>query len=41
MIESDGVDGLEQAQVIFEGLLLSVAQWTIRFGADRMAAKKV
>jgi len=31
----------EQAQVIFEGLLLSVAQWTIRFGADRMAAKKV
>jgi uncharacterized protein (DUF2336 family) len=32
---------VEQAQVIFEGLLLSVAQWTIRFGADRMAAKKV
>jgi uncharacterized protein (DUF2336 family) len=31
----------EQAQVIFEGLLLSVAQWTIRFGADRMAAKKI
>jgi hypothetical protein len=31
----------EQAQVIFEGLLLSVAQWTIRFGADRMAAKEV
>lgn len=29
----------EQAQVIFEGLLLSVAQWTIRFGADRMANK--
>ena len=32
---------VEQAQVIFEGLLLSVAQWTIRFGADRMTAKKV
>jgi uncharacterized protein (DUF2336 family) len=31
----------EQAQVIFEGLLLSVAQWTIRFGADRMEGKKV
>jgi len=31
----------EQAQAIFESLLLSVAQWTIRFGADQMAAKKV
>ena len=31
----------EQAQAVFEGLLLSLAQWTIRFGADRMAATKV
>jgi len=31
----------EQAQVIYEGLLLSLAQWTIRFGADRMDGKKV
>ena len=32
---------LEQAQAVFDGLLLSVAQWTIRFGADRIAAKKI
>jgi hypothetical protein len=31
----------EQAEVVFEGLLLSLAQWTIRFGADRMAANKM
>jgi hypothetical protein len=31
----------EQAQAIIEGLLLSLAQWTIRFGADRIAAKRV
>ena len=31
----------EQAEAVFEGLLLSLAQWTIRFGADRMAANKV
>jgi uncharacterized protein (DUF2336 family) len=31
----------EQAQAVFEGLLLSLAQWTIRFGADRMTATKV
>lgn len=31
----------EQAQVIFEGLLLSAAQYSIRWGADQMAAKKV
>jgi len=30
----------EQAEAVFEGLLLSLAQWTIRFGADRMAANK-
>ena len=28
----------EQAEAVFEGLLLSLAQWTIRFGADRMDA---
>jgi hypothetical protein len=32
---------LEQAREVFDGLLLSVAQWTARFGADRMAAKKI
>jgi uncharacterized protein (DUF2336 family) len=32
---------LEQAREVFDALLLSVAQWTVRFGADRMAAKKV
>jgi uncharacterized protein (DUF2336 family) len=32
---------IEQAQAVFEGLLLSLAQWTIRFGADRMAGKKM
>ena len=26
---------LEQAQEIFDGLLLSIAQWTLRFGSDR------
>jgi uncharacterized protein (DUF2336 family) len=31
----------EQAEAVFEGLLLSLAQWTIRFGADRMAANKI
>jgi hypothetical protein len=30
----------EQALAVFEGLLLSVAQWTIRFGEDRMLAKR-
>jgi hypothetical protein len=32
---------LEQAREVFDALLLSVAQWTTRFGADRMAAKKI
>ena len=32
---------LEQAREVFDALLLSVAQWTIRFGADRMASKKI
>ena len=27
---------LEQGREIFDGLLLSIAQWTLRFGADRM-----
>lgn len=31
---------LDQAHEVFDTLLLSVAQWTARFGADRMAAKK-
>jgi uncharacterized protein (DUF2336 family) len=31
---------LEQGLEVFESLLLSVAQWTIRFGSDRLAAKK-
>ena len=31
---------LEQGLEVFEGLLLSVAQWTIRFGADRIAAER-
>ncbi|MBA2403106.1 MAG: DUF2336 domain-containing protein [Bradyrhizobium sp.] len=31
---------LEQAREVFDGLLLSVAQWTARFGADRITAKK-
>jgi uncharacterized protein (DUF2336 family) len=30
---------LEQGLEVFESMLLSVAQWTIRFGADRIAAK--
>jgi hypothetical protein len=25
---------------IYESLLLSVAQWTVRFGSDRMLGKK-
>ncbi|MBR1149101.1 DUF2336 domain-containing protein [Bradyrhizobium sp. JYMT SZCCT0428] len=32
---------LDQAHEVFDTLLLSVAQWTARFGADRMAAKKI
>jgi uncharacterized protein (DUF2336 family) len=32
---------IEQCVEVFEGLLLSVAQWTIRFGADRIAANKI
>ena len=32
---------LEQARAIFDGVLLSVAQWTIRFGADRITGKKL
>jgi uncharacterized protein (DUF2336 family) len=31
---------LEQGLEVFESMLLSVAQWTIRFGADRIAAKR-
>ena len=31
--------GLEQGLEVFEALLLSVAQWTIRFGSDRIAAR--
>ena len=31
---------LEQGREIFDGLLLSIAQWTIRFGSDRILAKK-
>ena len=31
---------LEQCVAIYESLLLSVAQWTIRFGSDRILAKK-
>jgi uncharacterized protein (DUF2336 family) len=30
---------LEQCVVVFESLLLSVAQWTIRWGSDRILAK--
>jgi len=30
---------LEQAQEIFDGLLLSIAQWTLRFGSDRMQSR--
>jgi uncharacterized protein (DUF2336 family) len=32
---------LEQAREVFDALLLSVAQWTVRFGADRIAGKKI
>lgn len=32
---------LEQGRAVFDGILLSVAQWTIRFGADRMHGKKL
>jgi uncharacterized protein (DUF2336 family) len=31
---------LEQCREVFDGLLLSIAQWTIRFGSDRILAKK-
>jgi uncharacterized protein (DUF2336 family) len=31
---------LEQGREIFDGLLLSIAQWTIRFGSDRILGKK-
>ncbi|HMM89922.1 DUF2336 domain-containing protein [Bradyrhizobium sp.] len=31
---------LEQCVAIYESLLLSVAQWTVRFGSDRMLGKK-
>jgi hypothetical protein len=31
---------LEQCVAVFETLLLSVAQWTIRWGSDRLLAKK-
>jgi uncharacterized protein DUF2336 len=31
---------LEQGREVFDGLLLSIAQWTIRFGTDRILAKK-
>ena len=31
---------LDQCVAIYESLLLSVAQWTIRFGSDRILAKK-
>jgi hypothetical protein len=31
---------LEQGREIFDGLLLSIAQYTIRFGSDRILAKK-
>ena len=30
---------LEQGLEVFQGVPLSVAQWTIRYGADRIAAK--
>jgi uncharacterized protein (DUF2336 family) len=29
----------DQSQAVFETLLLSVSQWTVRFGADRIASK--
>jgi uncharacterized protein (DUF2336 family) len=32
--------GFEQGLEVFEALLLSVAQWTIRFGSDRIAAQE-
>ena len=31
---------LEQCVAVFETLLLSVAQWTIRYGSDRILARK-
>ena len=31
---------LEQCVAVYESLLLSVAQWTIRFGSDRILGKK-
>ena len=32
---------VEQAREVFDALLLSVAQWTVRFGADRIVAKAI
>jgi hypothetical protein len=29
---------LEQGREVFDALLLSIAQWTIRFGSDRILA---
>jgi hypothetical protein len=31
----------DQGQAVFETLLLSVSQWTVRFGADRIAGKAI
>jgi hypothetical protein len=31
----------DQGRAVFETLLLSVSQWTIRFGADRIATKAI
>lgn len=31
----------DQSQAVFETLLLSVSQWTVRFGADRIAGKAI
>jgi hypothetical protein len=30
----------EQGREVFDALILSVAQWTIRFGSDRILEKK-
>jgi hypothetical protein len=32
---------LDQAREVFDALLLSVAQWTVRFGADRIVPKAI
>jgi hypothetical protein len=32
---------IEQGREVFEGLLLSIAQWTIRFGSDRILSNRV